>query len=351
MSSPELLTDSFAPPHAAPVPLSEYVDSTGLHSVVLGTSKDMNAKVTVMLISPETNTPVLAVKAPTTDVAEQAIELEQRVLLELERLPLGALGETIPRVVGTVEFERRRAIVTTAVPGTMLSTTYIGGRHTSRPDNVSHDFAALAGWLAALQTATSGAVRAVQMDCGVIDRLRERHAPGAPLEQGIDRLREIYRRLGRDAVPRTAVHGDLWFGNLLLDNGAVSGVVDWEAGTASGEPTRDLARFAIMYALFLDRRTRVGGRVQGHAGLRRTHFGAGVEYAVYGEGWFPDIFRRFLSEGLARLGASPDRWRDVALAGVAEVAAFTDDLEFAQRHLALFQQLAGRVTADESAAS
>jgi hypothetical protein len=109
-----------------------------------------------------------------------------------------------------------------------------------------------------------------------------------------------------------------------------------------GEPVRDLARFALMYALYLDRRTRAGRRVAGHAELRSGTWGAGVDYALDGSGWFPDLFSRFLSEGLTRLGASPASWRDAALAGIAEVAAFTDHDEFARRHLELFRRLAHR---------
>ena len=339
MNVETLRTDACMRGEADAVPLSDYIQSSGLRSVVLGTSKDLNAKITVMLVSPHSSAPVFAVKAPTTEIAERAVEHEQRVLLALERLPLGRLSETIPRVVGTVDFERRTAIVTTAVSGTVLSTAYIGGRHTSRPGCVSSDFAAAASWLAEFQSATAGAVCAVEMDCGVIEELRRRHEPGPLLERSIDRLRVIYQALERHKVPRTAVHGDLWFGNMLLEEGVVSGVVDWEFGAASGEPVRDLARFAIMYALFLDRRARPGRPVRGHRGLRRSHFGAGVEYAINGDGWFPSVFRRFLSEGLTRLGASPSCWHEVALAGIAEVAAFTDDFEFAQRNLALFQRL------------
>jgi phosphotransferase family enzyme len=141
-------------------------------------------------------------------------------------------------------------------------------------------------------------------------------------------------------VPRTSVHGDLWFANILLSRGRVSGVVDWEDGSVSGEPVRDLVRFALMYALFLDRRTRPGRRVAGHSGLRAGIWGAAVEYAIDGKGWFPELFRRFLQDGLARLGASPSSWRDAALAGIAEVAAFTDDARYARHHLDLFRRLA-----------
>jgi hypothetical protein len=100
-----------------------------------------------------------------------------------------------------------------------------------------------------------------------------------------------------------------------------------------------------MYALFLDRRTKVGRQVAGHSGLRAGEWGAGVAYAVDGTGWFPELFRRFLRDGLARLGADTASWRDLALAGIAEVAALADDDEFARRHLELFRTLARRPAA------
>ena len=155
----------------------------------------------------------------------------------------------------------------------------------------------------------------------------------------------IHARLRLNQVPRTVVHGDFWFGNILVSGGRVSGVVDWEAATTRGEPVRDLVRFANMYALYLDRRTRRGRRVAGHRGLRADRWGAGLEYAIGGTGWFPTIYRRFLEDGLARLGAEPKSWRDAALAGVAEVAALTDHGDFARFHLELFR----RLTSDEVA--
>jgi len=340
MTSRALLSDASRQEMPLSLSLSDYIRDSGLHSVVLGTSKDPNAKITVLLVSAETHTPVLAVKAPTTEIAARAIDRERRVLDELDRLPLDVISETIPRIITTVEFEGRPALVMTAVPGTPLTTSYIGWRHTSRPNRVSEDFATAGAWLADFQEATAGGAARVDMDCGVVRRLRERYPASDALEGDIDRLCQIYGRLRRDDVPRTAVHGDLWFGNLMVSGGGITGVVDWEAGTMSGEPVRDLVRFALAYALFLDRRTRAGRRVSGHPGLRRGSFGAGVEFALDGAGWFPELFRRFLSDGLARLGASPERWRDAALAGVAEVAAFTDDSTFAERHLELFHRLA-----------
>ena len=65
-----------------------------------------------------------------------------------------------------------------------------------------------------------------------------------------------------------------------------------------------------------------------------------MTYAIQGEGWFPELFRSFLQDGLARLGAAPGLWRQAALAGLAEIAATTDDPGFALKHLELFQSLA-----------
>ncbi|MBX5468895.1 MAG: phosphotransferase [Thermoleophilaceae bacterium] len=333
-----------APP---PQTLWDLVRSSGLRSLVLGASKDPNAKITTLLVSPESGRPVLAVKVPTTDAAARAVAREARVLSELPRL--GApVGATIPRVVGSVEFRGRPGIVMTAASGTPMTTSYLRRRHAARRERVARHFAAVGGWLAELQRATAGPPARIDMDGGVASRLASRFWSDVRLADDLAALAEIHSRLARSATPRTAVHGDLWVGNVLLDGERVSGVVDWEGGAGSGEPLRDLARFALTYALFLDRRTRSGRRVPGHPGLRADRWGAGVEYALDASGWFPDLVRRFLADGLARLGAPRTLWRDAALAGIAEIAALTDDPGFARAHLELFRRLAraGRPRAD-----
>jgi aminoglycoside phosphotransferase (APT) family kinase protein len=322
--------------------LWEFAASSGLRSLVIGLSKDPNAKLTVLLVSPSTARPVLAIKAPTTDVAADAIEVESRLLAALRRRRAGGVIGTIPSLVEVVEFEGRPAIVTTAVQGRPMTASYARRRHTADPARVAADFAAVREWLAQLQTGTRGPRAPLDMDAGVSLRLETRFSQDPAIAADLEVLAEVNARLRRDATPRATVHGDLWFGNVLCTGGRVSGVVDWEAGSSSGEPVRDLVRFALSYALYLDRRTRPGRRVRGHRGLRAGTWGAGVEYAVEGEGWFPDLFRRFIQNGLARLGASPGSWREAAIAGVAEVAALTDDDAFARHHLELFRRLAQR---------
>jgi hypothetical protein len=231
-----------------------------------------------------------------------------------------------------------------------MSTCYLRRRHSSSRREVDRDFTAVARWIADLQGGTAGVPAPIDMGPDVATRLRRRFAGDPRLEGDLALLAEIHAGLRRDTVPRTVVHGDFWFGNVLLQGGRVSGVVDWEAGAMSGEPVRDLARFALMYALYLDCRTRRGRRVAGHPGLVAGTWGAGIEYALCGSGWFPELFRRFLGDGLRRLGASAASWRDVALAGIAEVAALTDDDKFAGLHLNLFRRLASRLAEPKEAA-
>jgi aminoglycoside phosphotransferase (APT) family kinase protein len=320
--------------------LWEFIQASGLQSLVVGASKDANAKVTLLLVSPESGEAVLAVKAPTTDAAARAVGVEGRLLTDLHRLGAADVMEAVPRVRRFVGFAGRRAVVMTAVEGMPMTTSYLRRRHTARAVHVEADFDAVGTWLANFQRRTAGAPAPLEMDDGVSARLSGRFPADERLEADLDRLAEVHARLRRHAVHRSAVHGDLWMGNVLLTGGQVTGVVDWEAGSTSGEPVRDLVRFALMYALYLDRATRAGRRVAGHSGLRARGWGSGVAYALDGDGWFPELFRRFLSDGLVRLGAAGSSWRDAALAGIAEVAARTDDAEFARRHVELFRDLA-----------
>jgi aminoglycoside phosphotransferase (APT) family kinase protein len=316
-----------------------YVAKSGLRAVVIGHSKDPNAKLTMMLISPRSGQAVLAVKAPTSDIAENAVEAEMRMLLALHKVCPASLARSIPRVVDLVEFEGRTALVTTAVAGTPMTTSYLRWRHTARPSLVAGDFAAAGDWLARLQQATASGPAPLETGEEVIPRLRARFAGDVELEADLERLATLRAGLGSNAVPPSAVHGDFWMGNVLLSRGVACGVVDWEAGVMAGDPVRDLVRFGLMYALYLDLWTRAGRRVAGHAELRAGSWGAGIAYAIDGHGWFPELFRRFLRSGLRRCGAPPESWREVVLVGLAETAAFTDDPEFGHRHLQLFRRL------------
>lgn len=336
MSEPAL---QLTRPVDSPVPtLAEFVEASGLASVVVGVSKDPNAKITVLLVSRTTGRAVLAVKVPTTTAAAGVVEAERRALEALPRRLSHDLLGSVPRLVRMVDASGLAALVTTAVPGAPMSRDYLGRPAAVRARAAGH-FAAAGRWLERLQTETARAVAPIDVDTGVASALLARFEDDPGVGGDIARLAEVHARLREHAVPRTVVHGDLWFGNLLLDRGRIAGVVDWEASSARGEPLRDVARFVVMYALYLDARTRPGRRVRGLDGLRAGDWGAGVVFAVDGSGWFPELFRGFVREALDRLGAPQALWRDVVLAGMAEVAAQTDDPGFARAHLRLLRRL------------
>ena len=329
------VADGPADPVAEAEDLWEFARSAGLHALVIGTSKVPNAKITVLLVSPATGRAELAAKVPTTDAAAAAIEDEAAMLLALEDVTL-APASTVPRIVDWVDFHGRAGVVMTAMQGTPMSTAYTRGGHTADRAQVAADFEAIDHWLSALQRATATDPAPIQLGAGVAERLEARFGDA----DAVARLDDIRGRMRAGRVPRTALHGDLWIANVLMTDGAVSGVVDWEGGEPRGEPLRDLVRFAVTYALFIDRHTRPGRRVRGHRGLRAGAWGAGIEYALDGRGWFPDLTRAFLQDGLARLGADPAWWRDAALAGLAEFAALTDDPVFGRQVFDVFDRLA-----------
>ena len=71
----------------------------------------------------------------------------------------------------------------------------------------------------------------------------------ADLRRLADRLRS---RL--DGIPAVQRHGDLWTGNLLVDRGRLTGIVDWDAAHSCGVPGADLVQ---LVATDLRRRRRL----------------------------------------------------------------------------------------------
>jgi hypothetical protein len=314
-----------------------------MHSVVVGLSKDPNAKVTVLLIPHGGRRPTVAIKLPTTPTAEASIRSERDVLRHLQDTLPGAILATIPGFGHLNELSGTPALVTTALPGAPMTTRYHAWGHLGNRSAVQADFLAVEEWLAAFQGATAGMRRPVDMDGGATAMIRKRLGGERELDESLAALAAVHARLQATTTPRTAVHGDFWFGNVLMTGVKVSGVIDWESGAACGEPVRDLVRFALTYALYLDRHTRVGHRVPGHAGLKAGEWGSGITWALEGKGWFPDLVGEFVQRGLARLGADPEAWREAMLAGLGEVAARADHLEFARLHWNLFARLSRQV--------
>ncbi|RJQ85474.1 phosphotransferase family protein [Amycolatopsis panacis] len=307
--------------------------------LVLRHSRDPDGRLMVLVFAPGESRPRFAVKVPTEPAGAARVARESARLGEISALSLGLVRATVPRVVPIEPDGDMPALVTTAAAGTPMLVGYHRHGHTSRPATVDADLAAAGDWLAAFQSATAGPPAPLDVAPAVPDMLRHR-AGGS---QVLDHLSRLRARLRRYQAPRTAVHGDFWPGNVLVERGAVSGVVDWEWAEPAGSPVRDLARFVLAYSHYLDRHTRRGRSVRGHPGLRSGRPGGALVYALDGDGWYPRLVSHFLCAGLRRLGLPPACARDAVLGELAAIAAEASDGAFAQEQLRVFERLAGEV--------
>jgi hypothetical protein len=321
-------------------PVDSLLAQRSARGVLIAASKDPDAKLTFIVTPPDTYPPGqrLAVKIPATEDAGQAVEREGRMLVALRRMPLGDLASTIPRYVESRSINGRQVLVSTALTGTPMSVGYHRWLHTARPALVRQDFRLAGDWLHHFQTSSEVGRMPMTWGRDVAEVLTGRWDGHPALDGALARLEVAQGHFGGATTPRAAVHGDFWFGNLLVQHGRVSGVVDWETGAPEGSPLRDLARFALAYSLYLDRHTRPGNTVVGHR-LRREGFAPGVRYALHGSGWLPRTVRSFLADGLTRLHLPRALWYDVALVGIAEIAASANDDAFGSGHLELLAGL------------
>jgi len=330
--------------HPRPRSVRELLFAPATRGVLIAASRDPDAKLTFIVTPAEGSYPTgptgaVAVKIPATPGAAAAIRQETSMLIALRDCALGSQSGTIPQYVDTLDSDGLPALVSTALSGTPMSVSYHRWHHTSRSGSVATDFALASGWLRRLQTATAGERARIKWAGEVAGLLSDRWASHPQLEAALVRLTAADHRLGGHGLAKTVVHGDYWFGNLLVEDDAISGVIDWEAGERSGWPLRDLVRFALSYCLYLDRHTRPGHRVRRHRGLRRTGFGPGITYGLLGAGWLPDLVRQYLRDGLHVLGLPPELWYSAAITGLGEVAAQANDDEFGASHLALLAGL------------
>jgi len=218
-----------------------------------------------------------------------------------------------------------------------MLTTYHRWRHTGSTPDVERDFAVADVWLRQLAQLRTPHVERTAWAPALIDRWRD--------ERDIDAIYRSVVRLEERLTCRShqsLLHGDFWCGNVLQQHGAVTGVVDWEHSVAGGDPLRDRARFALSYALYLDRHTRRGRAVRGHPGLIAGRWGDGVRHAFAGRCWCSNVIEEFLGAGLVATGRTRSGWRDALILGLAEIATRSDDRQFARNHLRLCAELGQR---------
>ena len=320
----------------------DIVSDPTVRLAVLGASRDPNGKVTVLILPDDARCPRLAIKVPTTAAGAAAVARERHTLEALHGLNSSVIETTAPFPVESVTAAGLEAMVLTLLPGTPMTTLYHRWGHTRSAHRVARDLGAVTEWLIRLHSETADGDAQVDMDGGTVQRLSQRFGDEPGLATVVERVERACATLHGHRSPRTVVHGDLWCGNVLVRDGAVTGVVDWEEAELRGEPLRDLARFALTYALYLDRHTRPGARVAGHPGLTAGTWGCGIDHLLSGSGWICDLLRAFLRLGMRRLGVPGELWPEVIVAGLAEVAARADDDRFARHHLRVLARMPAR---------
>jgi hypothetical protein len=319
--------------------LRTLLSTPGSRVILLDGSRDPNSGVTLLVTEPGSAEPHLAVKIATTAAAAEVIAREARLLVELRRRPLPQVDQTLPRHLGTFDADGMLASVSSVVPGVPMRTSYHAFRHLAQPDAVRGDFAAAQDWLTALHADSMTAAAPIALLDGMAAQIAARWPDDPRTPDLASRLELLAARLSSAGTKRTVVHGDFWAGNLLISHDTVTGVVDWAAAELSGEPLRDVVRFALSYSLYLDRHTRPGRPVRGHPGLRADGWGAWIRYALSGQGWYGQLVRGFVESALGRLGGPAGLWRAALLAGLGEIAITADHADFAIRHRDLLLQL------------
>ncbi|MGZ4493537.1 MAG: phosphotransferase family protein [Nocardioides sp.] len=307
--------------------------------LVLHHSRDVAAGVVMLLFDRGTSRPAVALKIADSEPGRERIRREKERLRRIRALSLGPVLNSIPAPLP--DRDSRFAVLATAgQAGVPMLVAYHRPGHTRTVPAVGADLDAAGVWLAGLQHTVTGAPEPLTVHqsceaaaCAVLDGSVPR------LEQVLQALGALRGRMARRTAVQTVVHGDFWPGNTLTDGQRITGVVDWELSEPSGSPVRDLARFAVAYSLYLDRHTAGGRPVRGHAGLRAGAPGAGVLYAADGAGWYPELVRRYLRDGLRRLGVPESAGRDAMQAEVAANAAEASEPAFARAQWALFLAL------------
>ena len=315
----------------------------GCRVVTLHHSRDLDASVVLTLIPPGPSDATVVAKVASCPASRARLGLEADRLVALSTVPLGSAARApLPQTLAFVDDGRRAALVTTGCPGTSaLVRFHRACTRRQMPAVVGGDLRAAGRWLAEFQRDTaSGRGRLCPTDPGLQTQLALGPAAGDPsLPAALDVLSAARSRLALLSAPWTAVHGDFWMGNVLVADGRVTGVCDWERFRPAGPPTADLARLVLAGVTYLDRHSRPGRPVRGLPGLRAHGLSENVRYALTGSGWLPELVRGLLHEHLARLGLPRDCVQDLLALEAACIAAEATDAEFARAHLQLLPVL------------
>jgi hypothetical protein len=313
------------------------------------------AKATLLLFGPD-GLPLFVAKLARRTDGERALVTEYEALMKLWSAQPRTVTAELPRPLALEHVAGRLVLLSTAVRGTPLMVRYYTPGHVRHPDLVAEDFAVAGTWLARFQEETRSGTVTLGRD--MFEQwirpilLRYRTEVGwSDWESGLaDHMSELCALLSGSPVPVVAGHGDFAPGNILVDHGRVSGVVDWELGKSACLPFSDLFKFAASYGSYLDRASPpIRGALAMHPGWSqaRDRWGStpgwtnrtGIMYAFFGSGWFPELIWGFLDRHLRRLQVPSDAARLFLLVFLAEQVLALEQPTYRNGYRALLQLL------------
>lgn len=321
-------------------------------AMVLGASQSESLKV-VLLLFDVTGAAVAVAKVARGSAGEHALRAEHDVLAAVWATGASAVVRHAPRLLGLETIAGRSVLLTTALDGDPMLTSYFAPGHVAQRDAVRRDFDAASAWLIGFQQQTRGPAVAVSDAIGSWSRSlraswREHVGQSEEDEAHFDEIDERAAAMG-GTLPTVAVHGDFWMGNLLTERGTVSGVLDWEFGAARGLPFRDLYKFPTSYGSYLDRvwagRANVPGHPERSDVVRRFDLAdgwaneVGIVYTWFGTSWFPLLVARYVERVSAPLGLSHGVHAMAFPLFVAEQALALDDEEFRTGYRSVFRSI------------
>ena len=294
----------------------------GLTPLVIGHRKSELALISVLLFG---GSETLVAKLPRYGGVNSSLRREDAVLGEIFHKVTGPLRATLPRPLGIHSIGGTEMLLQTVVPGRHLVAETATRR--LRREALNRQFDTMFSWSSALQAETR---RSIVVNEELIEERLVSAADAAVaaldgderVETLLDGVIEHARRLVGTLVDLVVVHGDFWAGNVLVERGRVSGVVDWERASASDLPIWDPVKAVLDAAYHLDRYRSVPRR--GSAGLPEwgelgpwqgvadPRFGVGFRAALVQPGWFSDMARGVLTTAFTKTGI-PLGWLPVAV--------------------------------------
>ncbi|UCD98249.1 MAG: phosphotransferase [Chloroflexota bacterium] len=279
--------------------------------------------------------PVLISKIPRTKSFNAPLEQSLDLLNRLRPSLTPPLVNTIPVRVFAGKVNELSHVVMTAMPGEPIM---IPGNNRLGRRTVLEHLSAFQDWLTEFQSQT-------YLDNQVYDfpgwqeifaRQRRETFSAIPQAGQFQQISgTISRRLANRPIPCTWGYGDAHHSNILLQNGKVSGIIDWVGVQQSQWFFIDWYYFIFFYALeFFKKNQAVDRQIQLRMAISTT---MGIK-----EHWLADIFQEKTRQFLAVYAFDPDLNPDFLLAFLQQLYWPREKARLIQEAFAIYNQRPSR---------